>query len=56
MCVLGWIHGHLSGLMPNTPDNRLVAETKTAELKALAKCMKEITDDMIDAMRMNCLC
>ena len=42
-----------SSIWPNTPDNRLVAETKTAELKALAKCMKEITDDMIDAMQMN---
>ena len=42
-----------SSIWPNTPDNRLVGETKIAELKALAKCMKEITDDMIDAMRMN---
>ena len=44
MCVLGWL---------NTPNNRLVAETKTAELKALVKCMKEIADDMVDWMRMN---
>ena len=42
-----------SSIWPNTPDNRLVGETKTAELKALAKCMKEITDNMIDVMRMN---
>ena len=42
-----------SSIWPNTADNRFVAETKIAELKALAKCMKEITDDMIDAMWMN---
>ena len=42
-----------SSIWPNTADNRFVAETKIADLKALAKCMKEITDDMIDAMRMN---
>ena len=42
-----------SSIWLNTPNNRLVAETKTAELKALAKCMKEITDDMIDGMQMN---
>ena len=42
-----------SSIWPNTPNGRLVTETKTAELKALAKCMKEITDDMIDVMLMN---
>ena len=42
-----------SSIWPNTAGNRFVAKTKIAELKALAKCMKEITDDMIDAMRMN---
>ena len=42
-----------SSIWPTTADNRFVAEMKIAELKALAKCMKEITDDMIDAMRMN---
>ena len=42
-----------SSIWPTTAGNRFVAKTKIAELKALAKCMKEITDDMIDAMRMN---
>ena len=42
-----------SSIWPNAPNNRLVAETKTAELKALAKFMEEITDDMVDGMRMN---
>ena len=45
-----------SSIWPNTAGNRFVAKTKIAELKALAKCMKEITDDMIDAMRMNYVC
>ena len=42
-----------SSIWPNTAGNRFVAKTIIAELKALAKCMKEITDDMIDAMQMN---
>ena len=42
-----------SSIWPNTAGNRFVAKTQIAELKELAKCMKEITDDMIDAMRMN---
>ena len=42
-----------SSIWLNTAGNRFVAKTKIAELKALAKCMKEITDDMIDAMWMN---
>ena len=42
-----------SSIWPNTPNNRLVTNSKIAELKALPKCMKEITDDMIDVMLMN---